>query len=425
MKNVVLNRYPLGNKRFIWKQKDLILSTFQCHATDIEKCIKNLKEAGFNMVEMGWMPHEQSFQAVDLCEKYGLDVLFQDFGIMSGMQHNYVDRKVDESVARDLVEKLKDKKHTVGYYVWDEPYHDNELEEAKRQSDMLEKYAPEACLFTVAIPSYNLDFTWENGLFPEYLEKFIKVMEPPVLSLDFYPVGLGSYTKEKELDDTLMWCDLGLMRNLCKKYDLPLWFYYQGCPVYDRNVYYTYPMTTAMLYGSVIYGAKGLQFYTAIDNAVVDKDGEKAQYFESQKKTHAKLNAWGNTLMALDSKLVYHSAELLPDCKFMEGLADKIEDSEILACELPHRTSVGELEDAYGNKYMVILNRAFFEELNTTLKLKGAFNIYQVSDSTGKQTLIAENATELKVDLPCGEAMLIRVQPANEEKCTVEYVLAE
>ncbi|MBR6765378.1 MAG: hypothetical protein IKM06_02710 [Clostridia bacterium] len=423
MKNTVLERHSLGNKRFNWKQDKFVLSTFQCHAENVEKAIKNLKEAGFNMVEMGWMPHDKSFVAADFCEKYGLDVLFQDFYIMGGMQERYVDRKVEESVMKELTEKFKDNKHVVGYYVWDEPYRDNELQETRRQMDMLEKYAPDACLFTVAIPSYNLEFTWENGLFKEYLERFITVTEPPVLSLDFYPVGLGEYTKEKELDDTLMWCDLGLMRQLCKKYDLPLWFYYQGCPVYDRNVYYTYSMTSAMIYGALLYGAKGLQFYTAIDNAVIDENGDKAQYFEDQKKMHAKLAAWGNTLMALESKLVYHSDELLPDCPYIEGLKDEIEDSEILFGKLPLRTSVGELQDAYGNKYMIILNRQFFKALDTTFKLKGNYNIYEVSSVDGKQNLIKENASEIDVKLPEGEAILLRFQPANEDICTVEYTL--
>ncbi len=423
MKNIVLERHPLGNRRFNWKQKELILSTFQCHSEDMDKAIKNLKDAGFNMLEMGWMPHDKALTAVDMCEKYGIDVLFQDFGIMGGMQERYVDRKVDEAVVQELTEKLKHKKHVTGYYVWDEPYRDKELEETRRQMDMVERYAPDGCMFTVAIPSYNMEFTWENGLFEKYLEKFITVIEPPVLSLDFYPVGLGKYTEEKELDDTLMWCDLGLMRKLCKKYDLPLWFYYQGCPVYDKNVHYTYSMTSAMIYGALIYGAKGLQFYTAIDNAVIDGTGERAQYFEKQKSTHAKLSAWGNTLMALESKLVYHSDELLPDCPYMEGLSDKIEDSNILKGKLPLRTSVGELQDAYGNNYMLIVNRRFFKELDTTLELKGNYNIYEVSFSDGKQNLIKENASELDIRLPEGEAILLRIQPAGEELCTIEYAL--
>ena len=127
--------------------------------------------------------------------------------------------------------------------------------------------------------------------------------------------------------------------------------------------------------------------------------------------------------MALDSKLVYHSDELLPDCPYMEGLSDKIEDSELLSGKLPLRTSVGEMQDAYGNKYMLIVNRQFFKGLDTTFKLKGNYNIYEVSAVDGKQNLIKENASEIDITLPEGEAILLRLQPAEEEICTIEYVL--
>lgn len=425
MKNVILKRYPIGNKRFVWKQKDYTLSSFKCNADDMDAAIKNLKEAGFNMLEMGWMPHDKAFIAVEKCEKYGIDVLFQDFAIMGGMQERYVDRKVDESVCKELTEKLKDKKHLLGYYVWDEPFRDNELKEARNQADMLEKYAPDALLFTVAIPSYNLDFTWENGKFKEYLERYVNVIDPPVLSLDFYPVGLDGYKEENELDDSLMWCDLGLMRKLCEKYDLPMWFYYQGCPVYDENVHYTTSMTDAMIFSSLIYGVKGLQYYSAVANSVIDSLGNKAQYFENQQKTHKKLSAWGNTLMALKSKLVYHSAELLPDCKYMNGLVDSVKDSEIILGPLPHRTSVGELADDYGNKYVIFVNRAFFKELKTTLKLKGKFNVYKISEVDGTQSLIAENVDSVDVSLSAGDASFLRFQNAQEEQYTIKYSLVE
>ena len=77
----------------------------------------------------------------------------------------------------NFVDKLKDKKHTIGYYVWDEPQSDSQMAEARRQMDILQELDPEALLFTVAVPDYNgdperrknpdgttmLGDTWENG----------------------------------------------------------------------------------------------------------------------------------------------------------------------------------------------------------------------------------------------------------------------
>ena len=78
MKHLVLKRDPLGNKRFIWRQKEFALSTFGCDAGDMRKSVSNMVDAGFNTLELGWSPHEKSWEAVDLCEEYGVDLIFQD-----------------------------------------------------------------------------------------------------------------------------------------------------------------------------------------------------------------------------------------------------------------------------------------------------------------------------------------------------------
>lgn len=163
--------------------------------TVADKSVKNLKEAGFNMIELGWVNHESAWAAVDACEKHELNLLFQDMSIMGGMQHHHLDNKVSEDVVKDLVARLKPKKNTIGYYVWDEPHSEEQFAEARRQMDMLEKEDPEALHFTVAIPSYNdagedkKGYSWENGLYAPYVERFIQKMDPPVLSFDYYPVG--------------------------------------------------------------------------------------------------------------------------------------------------------------------------------------------------------------------------------------------
>jgi len=448
MKHIIYNRYPIGNRRFIWKQTDYVLSTFACcpmhDATDgevkevVDKCVKHLKEAGFNMLELGWVGHEGAWAAVDACEKYEIDLIFQDMTIMGGMQHRHLDNKVPYEVVKGLVGRLKPKKHTIGYYVWDEPHSEEQLKEARRQMDMLQKEDPEALHFTVALPSYNnagedkQGYSWENGLYAPYVERFIKEMDPPVLSFDYYPVGDyfdvwkgHAFSRENQLDDTFMWLDMALHRKLAKEYNLPFWFYYQAYTLYECTDYFIFPMARCFMYGAILYGAKGLQHYAAggKNNGLIKANGEKDWMWEDQKQIHAEIKALGNTLMALDSKLVYHSAELLPDCEYMKPLINQIEESEIFTGELPYRTSVGELEDAYGNKYVVILNRDYEKSLNAILKMKDEFRIYEISREDGKQRVIYEAVPMLPVNLEPGDAILLRVQKASEEIFTVEYKL--
>jgi len=450
VKHTVYDRYPLGNKRFIWKQKEFILSTFACcpmkdsadgdAVTVADKCVKHLKEAGFNLLELGWVNHENAWAAVDACEKYGIDLLFQDMTIMGGMQHHHLDNKVPREVVRDLVSRLKPKKHTIGYYVWDEPHSDEQLSEARRQMDMLQKEDPEALHFVVTLPSYNNagenkeGYNWENGLYAPYVERYIRAMDPPVLSFDYYPIGDyfnvwkgHRFTRENQLDDTFMWLDLALQRKLAQKYSLPLWFYYQGYSLYKCTDYFIFPMVRCFMYAGILYGAKGLQHYAAggTNNLLLKPNGEKDVFFAEQQKIHAEIRALGDTLMALESRLVIHSDDLLPDCAHIKPLVNTVADSGIFADTLPRRTSAGEFEDAYGNRYVMILNRDYENELNAVLPLRDSFRIYGVSRADGSQAVIHEAVTALPVRLAPGDAVLLRVQNAAEEPFTVSYRLTD
>lgn len=447
MKTKTYARKPLGNKRFKWKQREFALSTFNCVGYDMDLTIKNCKEAGFNLLELGWAPHDKAWEAVELCEKYGIDLIFQDLSQFSGMMFRHDDRPVDDNNIRKAASIIKDKKHTVGYYIWDEPYCDYMFKEARRQSDLLLECDPEALLFSVFPPSYNPGPTWDNGEYADAFEEYVKQMEPPVLSMDHYPVGdycklyKGlAYTDKMQLDDSPMWLDLFVARNLARKYDLPFWFYYQACGVYHTEKL-TFPMVRMMMNAAVLYGAKGLQSYTATGECHFNENGEymkeqttllltgeKGEFFEDHKKIHAEFKTLGNTLLALDNKAVYHSADLQVYGKYGEiykKYADNIADSAIFEGTLPNRTSVSEYADDYGNTYVFVLNREFEKELSAEIPLKSAYNLYEVSREDGKQHLKSENVNSIQVSLAPGDAVLLRLQNAGEELCAIDYKLEE
>ncbi len=462
MEHKILKRYPIGNKRFIWKQKDYTLSTFSgfpqsgTQEGDIDvvadRYAKHHKEAGFNLMELGWVEHEGSWAAVEACEKNEINLIFQDMSLMGGMSFHYADRHCTREEIKAVVDKLKDKKYTIGYYVWDEPQSDAQMAEARRQMDILQELDPEALLFTVAVPDYNPDpdrkinlgtntrllgYTWENGKYAPYIEKFAEKMDPPVMSFDYYPIGNyfnvwpgHQYSKEKQLDDSHMLLSMALNRKVAKDRNIPFWFYYQGYRLYKNYTAeedFVFPMVRSFMYAAVLYGAKGLQNYATGEkgNRFLNPDGSKGDFYEDQKKINFEIINLGNTLMALDSKLIYHSSDLLPDSPFTGKYFNTIEESSIFAGELPKRTSIGELEDEYGNRYAVILNRDFFESADIKLSMKDDFRVYEVSKEDGKQKVLFDSVNELPLTLNPGDAVLYRFQKADEEAFTIEYELAE
>ena len=128
--------------------------------------------------------------------------------------------------------------------------------------------------------------------------------------------------------------------------------------------------------------------------------------------------------MALECIRVIHDDSLLPDHLSMEGLRTPLEESELLSMEkLCTRVSISEHKDAYGHKYLMVLNRDYIEAKNVTLTLKGNYRIYEVSKKDGYQHVVADSAKQLSVDLIAGDMALFRLQRASEEAFTIEYVL--
>lgn len=444
MKHITYTRKPLGNPRFLWKQKEFALSTFNCIGDDTEQTIREAKEAGFNLLEVGWGSHEKVWEAVEACEKVGIDLIFQDLSVMGGMMHRHLHRPVDYEEIRRIAGILKEKKHTVGYYVWDEPYRDDLFAQARKESDLLQECDPEALLFSVFPPSYNPGPTWDNGQYAEAFEEYIRRVEPPVLSMDCYPIGNYCrlypglvYTDEQQLDDSPMWLDMTVARNLARKYNLPFWFYYQGSDVYHAP-HMEFPMVRMMMYAAVLYGAKGLQNYTLTGRCHLPKEGEswpqnwtvllgsggKGEFFDDQVKIHAEMKALGPTLLALSNTGVYHSDDLQVYGKYGEIYKDyqeNIRESTLVSAPLPRRCSAGEFTDGFGNRYLMILNRDFYEHLDAQLSLKGNYRIYEVSRQDGQQRVIHDNTNTLPISLNPGDAILLRLQNPEEEPFTIEY----
>ncbi len=462
MEHKILNRYPIGNKRFAWKQKQYAITTFSgfpqsgTQEGDInevaDKYAKYLKEAGFNLLELGWVEHEGAWAAVEACEKNQVDLILQDLSMFGGMSSRHVDRKCTEEELKVVTDKVKDKKYTIGYYVWDEPQTEEQMAEARRQMDILQKLDPDALLFTVAVPDYNrlnhsaveqIDAAedpegdrWENGRYVPYIERFADKMDPPVMSFDYYPVGDyfscwpgHTFSYEKQLDDSFMLLSMAVSRDVAKKHNIPFWFYYQGFKLYKctKEEDFIFPMVRCFMYAAVLYGAKGLQNYATGQkgNRVMLPDGSKGAFYEDQKKINFEIKALGNTLMALDSKRIIHSDDVLPDCEYTKPYFNTIEESAVFAGPLPKRTSVGELEDTYGNTYVVVQNRDFYKLLSCELALKDTLRIYEVSKEDGKQRVLCDSTDTLPVELAPGDAMLIRVQKASEAPYTIEYQLAD
>jgi len=430
MKRKLLARFPLSNPRRLWEQDNFVLSNFCPGPLGLEKdtaeddaimrrSVKTCYDAGFNLLELGWASPSGAKAAVQMAEQLGIGIIYQNLKRYGGMGPKNVFCETNDLLGS--MNEMRRWKSVAGYYIWDEPTTIEQLKVTREMMDLCERERPDLIPFTVANPSYNRRFLWKDGNYAPYIDNFLDIIDPPVMSFDYYPVGMKEHDRERQLDESLMWCDLECVRRASKKRDVPFWFYYQGENLHKEE-FYIFPMIRLMMHAALLYGVKGLQQYTA-QHCVIDEKGGHGEFFEDIKQIHKELSELGRTLMALECTHVIHDDALLPDCPYMDELRTTIADSKWLAGGLPYRTSVSELTDAYGNDYLMVLNRDYLEKKDITLKFKEKMRVYEVSRDDGEQRVLFDSTDSLTASFIEGGMALYRVEPVSNEPSIVEYYL--
>lgn len=434
MKHKMLARYALGNPRRRWRQDNYILSIANPGPMGLEiadeftlrkvrRAVETCTDVGFNLLECLWASPAAGVEIVRTAERLGNRVLFQNLKQFGGMGlRNVFCENNDLAGAMD---KMRPWSSIAGYYIWDEPTTEEQMHIVHDMIDLCEQKQPEMLPFAVANPSYHPMIRWDEEKYAPYIDHFADIIDPAQLSFDYYPIGTSEYSVEKQLDGSHMWHDLEIVRRAAAKRDMPMWFYYQGqrFHFHKRDYTFTHEMVRAMAYAGVLHGAKGLQCYTEFEGPVDPATGGHGIFFEEQKRLNAELRGLGNTLMALNCQRVIHDKSLLEGCPIMDKWRTSMEESELLSGELRRRISVSEHSDAYGNRYLMVLNRDFANGTQVQLDLKAPSHVYRVSALDGEQQLIEMQASRLRISLEPGSLALYRIQPAEEEPFTVEYYL--
>ena len=425
MDTKIIYRAPIGNPNRKYRQDNLVISTFNAKMQNLRGGLELCQDLGFNTVEFAWVNPEDSLKCMTACEEVGIDGIFQNWGIFGGFQESKGENVIDREKLAAYLEYTKKYRHVAGYYVWDEPLDPDKIRAAAEQVRTIESMDPERLPFTVAIPSYNKKKSWKNGLFAGYLREYTEIIQPAVLSLDYYPFWLNTVTPELQLDDSELFLDIGLLRKLSLEHRIPLWFYFQTQD--DPGKYIYRKLTPAQVrmqqFNALMYGVVGLQNYN-VYNGALNADGTRGPLYFSTRDINRRSRQLGKTLMALTSTGIFHSPEVLQGHPDFEAFRQPMSDSAVLADEpLPTRCSAGEFTDAEENRYLFILNRDYEVARTFELKLKKSFRIYTVSQEDGLQSVRADAADSLKLTLQPGDAVLLRFQDAAEDAFLIDYVL--
>ena len=161
------------------------------------------------------------------------------------------------------------------------------------------KYYPDYDFYFALLPVYARPiqlFGASDGqgyTYPDYVEQFAKIVNPPVLSYDHYPIlrdyDGGAYVKEDFL------YNLNVFAKQAQKSKVPVYIYLQTMGFFENLPITTYEEFAWQCYTSLAFGVKGIlcfQYWTQLQDekynnvrdGIVDRDGTITPlYYEVQK----------------------------------------------------------------------------------------------------------------------------------------------
>lgn len=385
-----------------WMQKHFILSTFNALGVEDQSLYENAlfltQEAGIDMVELTFINSDNINRALVAAEKVGIKVLVEDLDVFSGFQDQIVPT-FDEKKIIDRINKIKKNKHIMGYYIWDEP-HEKDFEKVRYLRNLVKKIDGNRLPFSVLFPSYGI-YKWNNGTYPQYVDNYLRIVNPDVLSFDYYPFRK---TTDQIITNDL-WRDFGYLRRKSLEYNRPLWFYFQAVPINPGDIAISTEMIKAQMYSALCYGVKGLSYYK-VSNFLYDSFAQKSGIFDEIKKINTKVKNIGNYLFDKKSEKIYHTGIKSNDSKLNLYFLDDFENSELLKFAPPNLV-IGIFSNQFTNKkYVCISNLRHDANIEGDIELKQSKKISLYDAEKNNEILISYSTDLFGIRLSPGEGAL-------------------
>jgi hypothetical protein len=314
---------------------------------DDEATFEAMRDCGITSV--AFVP----IKALDLCRQCELQAIVFDERLSGAAYHGPFD---GDAVARNLPAVLKevnDHPAVLGYHLRDEPSAEQYPGLAKGIAAVHE-LAPGKWAYVNLFPG-------DGDSYDKYLEDFVTICKPKVLSYDRYT------TVGKDEFHPVFWTNLAQMRDVAQRHKLPFW------NIVLTATHWQYRELTEAdfrmeIFGSLVYGVRGIGFYKFMSgslpilqapdlgnfrNAPLDQFGEKTLAWHWLRNINRQVHNLAPVLLKLDSNDVYHIGGTVPDRNHgpsETSLVKQIPDGEFVVGDFTHSEN--------GKRYVMIVNRS-------------------------------------------------------------------
>lgn len=385
-----------------WVQKGFVLSTFNVLNSDTTKYKQALtltKESGIDLVELTFLSRDDLNVAIKVAEGVGVKVLAQDLASFSGRGNEKGERRplTEESIIKEIG-LLKKSKALAGYYLWDEP-NAKDFIALRKLRDISMKQDPGRLAFSVIFPSYG-DYKWKDNSYPKYVDDYLKIVDPDVVSFDYYP-----FVSSDSLIGNDIWRDFGYIRRKSLELNKPLWFYFQAIQFKPAHVAVTLERVRAQMYAALTYGSKGLSYYYENKKGLLlDASFGPSTMYGDLKQLNSEVKNIGKVLYPKRSEKIYQTTD---NAEAVRGpfFLDKLEDSDLVK-SAPKDLAIGVFGDSSPEKYLMITNLNHAVAAVGHVKLARPMNVSAYDKKSDTKKRMSKPTDVLDVNLLAGEAVL-------------------
>lgn len=393
-----------------WVQRKFLLSAWSPPTLNKE-AYDYYSDANFELVL--WLQANE--ESVVKAEQYNMDYLLRAGSILG--EHNYL-RAADTLAPEDLtikdlmkldemIEQFKNREKILGYYITDEP-NARAFSNLEKTVSYLRKKDPTRLNFINLFPTYANDEQLGTPTYDEYIDQFLSIVKPEILSYDHY-----HFFNKKDGKDYFK--NLGIIRKWALAYDIPFCNIIQAIGTNGTSQEFLNWRTPNaaehrwLVYSSLAYGAKAIiWFHWDHSWGLTSSSSEQDALYASIKQLNKEINNIGDILINLDSKGVYHN-KTSPDSSLLpnDGIVNSVSENADLA--------IGYYKDKKDIDYFMLMNKSYKDATIATITLNGVTDNLQYFNVNTKKWKVVKNIhssgkSTFDVTLQPGDGKLFSVE---------------
>lgn len=361
--------------------------------------LQGMADAGFT-ASLTFASREENLHMLSLAHKYGLKLSIYDSRINPKEAVDSAALKRIDSVVMDY----KDSAALLGYHIIDEPSAALFANIAAIKSRLNEK-DPDHLAYVNLLPTYASTAQLGSGSYQEHVDDYMRTVRPQMLSYDNYCITTGGLRSD-------YYENLEIIRRAALANKVPFWAFTLSTP------HWSFPMPTEghirfQLYSDLVYGAKGLQYFTyglppsdetiTFFLAPINPDGSKTPLWAMTQHVNHEILNLAPILKKLTSLNVYHSSPLPQGTHALPAdyLINTVSGGSLV---------VGDFKDPSDVPYLMLVNRDYTN--SATMLLSGTIDsMVEISKTTGLelQVLVKDANHHFTLQFGAGEGRLFRI----------------